>query len=120
MSKLTLTLPGSSEQLAAPSGVPQAWQGDVTTTGASVFQTASNLIFMVAGFLALLMVIYSGIQWITSGGDVDKIASAKKRLKYAIIGLVVVVASFFIVTTVVRILGGDPTRVLSPGSTLSR
>lgn len=58
-----------------------------------------NIILAVLGFTALvfcLMIIYSGYQLLTSGGNEEKIKDAKKRLYYAVIGFVVIAAAYAI------------------------
>jgi len=42
------------------------------------------------------MIIYSGYQLLTSGGNEEKIKDAKKRLYYAVIGFVVIAAAYAI------------------------
>ena len=54
-------------------------------------------ISVIAGVLAVIMIIVSGMKYITSGGDSSKITSAKNSLIYAVIGLVIVVLSQVIV-----------------------
>lgn len=54
------------------------------------------LIFI--GAIALIFVIYGGILYVTSGGDPEKTTKARNTLLYAIIGIVVVVLAYAIVT----------------------
>lgn len=63
----------------------------------SVLKTVVRLLGFVAGFLAVVMIIVSGIKYTTSGGDSSKIASAKTALIYAIVGIVIVALSQVIV-----------------------
>lgn len=46
--------------------------------------------------IALIMVLYGGISWLTSAGNEEKISKAKKVLTAAIIGLVVIMLSWAI------------------------
>ncbi|MBI2442554.1 MAG: hypothetical protein HYV40_01440 [Candidatus Levybacteria bacterium] len=55
--------------------------------------------------LALFYLIYGGIQWITSSGDKQKVAAARNRMIYAIIGLVIIFLSIFLVNLVLYIFG---------------
>ena len=48
------------------------------------------------------MIIVSAFKYITSGGDSNKVASAKSSLIYAIIGLVIVGLAQFIVNFVIE------------------
>ena len=58
---------------------------------------------VVAGFLlfvgavSIFLIIYSGIKFITSGGDPKQAEGARKMMTYAIIGAVIVLSSFAIV-----------------------
>lgn len=63
----------------------------------SVIKTIVNLLGIVAGILAVIMIIVAGIKYITSSGDSSKITSAKNALVYALVGLVIVALSQVIV-----------------------
>lgn len=64
-----------------------------------------NAALAFAGLAALILIIYAAFQYTTSKGDQAKIDSAKKTLTYAIMGLVVIFLSFFIVTLISQITG---------------
>lgn len=53
-----------------------------------------------AGFVAVIMIVISGIQFITSSGNPEAAAAARNRLIYAIIGFVVIILSFAILQVV--------------------
>lgn len=57
-----------------------------------------QIILSFLGVIALLLVMYAGFLWMTSNGDEDKITLAKKILKDAIIGLVIILSSWAITT----------------------
>lgn len=57
------------------------------------------------GVTTVILIIYSGIKFITSGGDAKQLESARKTLTYAIIGLVIVVSAFMIVNLIATITG---------------
>jgi cytochrome bd-type quinol oxidase subunit 2 len=60
-----------------------------------------NVISAIAGIAAVIMIIISGMKFITSSGDTSKVASAKNTIVYAIIGLVIVVFAQFIIRFVI-------------------
>lgn len=65
-----------------------------------------NAAFVIAAVLALVFLIWGGINWITSGGDADGVKSARDRIIAAIIGLIVVILSYFLLNFVLSdILG---------------
>lgn len=70
-------------------------------------QLLVNMLFIVASFLAIAYLMYGGIKWITSRGDKVAVESARKHIVAAIIGLVIVAGSFFILQVVFRILGAE-------------
>lgn len=61
-----------------------------------------NLLSVVVGIVAIVMIIIAGFKYVTSGGDSNNVTSAKRTLIYAIVGLVVVVLSQFIVHFVLK------------------
>jgi len=67
---------------------------------ADLLDTAINVIQWVLGILALVavvMIIYGGILWMTAAGNEEKIAKAKKVISAAVIGLIIVLMAWAIV-----------------------
>lgn len=60
-----------------------------------------------SGMVALVLIIYSGTRYITSKGDPTKVEGAKKTFTYAILGLIVIFLSFFIVSIISQLTGVD-------------
>jgi len=58
----------------------------------------------VSGSLALLMFIYGGFIWMTSGGSKDKIDKGRKTLIWAVLGLVIVFVAYILVDVVISAL----------------
>ncbi len=98
--KLALSINGT--QIETPLGVPT---GGMDTAGQKIINLGFNLLFVVGVIITISFVIYSGIQWTLSGGDKEKIASARARLTYAIIGFVIIVTAFAIIKTVLSLIG---------------
>lgn len=67
-----------------------------------VIRVALQMLSIVAGVIAVIMVIISGLKYVTSQGDSNKISSAKNSLIYAIVGIVVVVFAQVVVQFVIR------------------
>lgn len=65
-----------------------------------VFQNIVNWALIFAGVAALFLIIYSGIKYIRSGGEQEQIKSARETLTYALVGLVVILLSFFIINVI--------------------
>lgn len=76
----------------------------------------ANIIRIILGFLGLItvgLIIYAGFVWMTAGGDESRIERAKKILVEAIIGLIIILAAFIIVSF---ILGKFNNAVGGPGN----
>ncbi len=67
--------------------------------------TATNYVLGFLAALAILVIVISGIMYITASGDQERVDNAKKWLLYAIIGLVVALLAFVIVYAVSEMLG---------------
>lgn len=50
--------------------------------------------------LAVVVIVVSGIQYMTSGGDQTKVDNAKKTLTYGIVGVAIVLAAYWIATLI--------------------
>ena len=61
-----------------------------------------NVFSVVVGVVAVVMIIFGGFRYITSGGDSGNISNAKNTIIYAIIGLVIVALAQFIVQFVLN------------------
>lgn len=65
------------------------------------------LLFDMAVPIAAIMFFYAGFEMVTSGGSSEKKGLAKKVFFNAVIGLVLAVAAWLIVRTLLSILGYD-------------
>ncbi len=61
----------------------------------------------IVAILAVLMIVVSGIIYITSAGDSGRVTLAKTALTAAIIGLAIAVAAPAFLKEIYRVLGGD-------------
>ncbi len=95
MNYLALTLPGG-QTISAPPGIPTGGIGTVS----KVFRNSFIIMIIICVALALIFIVVAGIQWILSGGDKTKLQAARAKLTWAIIGLVVAFAAFFIVSLI--------------------
>ncbi|MFH1170964.1 MAG: pilin [bacterium] len=61
-----------------------------------------NWILGLLGIIAVIMILYAGFQWMTAGGNEDKVGSAKKIISAAIVGLIIILLSWAIVNFVLK------------------
>lgn len=64
-------------------------------------KSALQIVFGVAGGIALIIVTLSGLRYVLSNGDPQGVAKAKNSIIYALLGLVICLTAFGIVTFVV-------------------
>lgn len=68
----------------------------------------SNLIngaFIFAGAIALFFILFAGAKFITSSGNKNNIDSATKTIRWAIIGLIIIILAFGIVQLIIDVTG---------------
>jgi multisubunit Na+/H+ antiporter MnhB subunit len=70
-----------------------------------VFQNVINALVIIAGIVAVFMIVWGGYKLVMSEGDSEKLASARKTLIYAIAGLIFVFLSFFFLNAIAQFTG---------------
>ncbi|MEK7203205.1 MAG: hypothetical protein AAB653_02705, partial [Patescibacteria group bacterium] len=78
-------------------------------SGQDIRITIAKIIRTVIGFLGIIavgLIIYAGWLWMSSEGDEEKVNKAKLILKNAVIGLIIILSSFAIVSFVLNKLTG--------------
>lgn len=82
-----------------------------------------NILLGLLGVIAVGLITYAGFLWMSSGGEEEKVSTAKKILKNSVIGLAIILASWAIATFVITSLsgegGGGGNYGCTPGSSLS-
>ncbi len=74
------------------------------STSLDLIETIGRIIDFLLGFLgvlALILILYAGFLWMTAAGNEEKVAKAKKIMGAAVIGLVIILASFAIANFIV-------------------
>ncbi|HSX32475.1 MAG TPA: hypothetical protein VLF43_04375 [Candidatus Saccharimonadales bacterium] len=99
------------EALAAPkdqicAGVNVVSGGSGCTAGDAqvnkIVDAIINVFSIVVGITAVIMIMVGGFKFVTANGDAGAVASARKTIAYAIVGLVVVAMAQFIVQFVLN------------------
>lgn len=72
-----------------------------------VFVNALNSLIAAAGIAALVMIIVGGFRYSTAAGDEKAMKDAQKTISYAVMGLVLAVAAYFII----KFIGEDILKV---------
>lgn len=64
-----------------------------------------NFLMVFSGIVAIFLVALSGYKFITSRGDPERLDSARKTFYYAVIGLLFIFLSFFLISLIGKITG---------------
>ncbi len=94
---LAISVPGENGtpiQIQAPSGIPS---GGLGTDGASLIGLIVSILLIATVLFALGFIVWGGIMWTTSGGDKQKVMSARKMIIFSVVGLLVAFLAFFII-----------------------
>jgi len=63
----------------------------------------------IAAIIAVIFLIIGGVRYVVSASNADAVEGAKNTILYAVIGLIVIMLSWFIVTAVANIFGSTTT-----------
>lgn len=69
--------------------------------GTNILVFGVYVMMVVAILIAIFVLVWGGVNWVTSGGDKTKLQSARNTILYAIIGLVLTLLAF----TIINVLG---------------
>ncbi len=99
MEKLALSINGTN--ITGGGGAPTGGNTKLET----ILQVGISYLYIGAIVLALFFLIWGGISWITSEGDKQKLAQARQKIVFAIIGLVIAFLAFLIINIISNFFG---------------
>lgn len=76
---------------------------DITQPGV-IIQRIIAVVFGFLGLIAVIMIIYAGFLWLTAGGEEDRAEKGRTLLFQAVIGLIIILASWSVAYFVMRML----------------
>lgn len=89
--------------VSPPAGMNIGGGGDPITGLGTLIGWGINMFIIVAGMFLLLYLFLGAFDWISSGGEKEKITKAQQRITNALIGMVLV----FIVLVVFNVVAGQ-------------
>lgn len=104
--QLALTLPGQTSPIPTPANFNPA----ITDVG-SFLSGLLNIALYIAAFMAFYWLIWGAFQYIFAQGRKEQLERARERIRWAIIGLIVIFAAYFIARYAFEIFpaqGGGP------------
>lgn len=66
----------------------------------SIVQNIVSTVFFIIGFISIIMILVGSFRFLTSNGDSSKNKQARMTLTYAIVGLIVSISAYSIITWV--------------------
>lgn len=109
---ITASMIGLAIGIAAPSFLKEisgilGWTSTSTAVTAAptllqIIRNVLNFLLSLVGVLAIIMLVWGGIMYLTSAGDEKRADTAKSIVKWAIIGIAVALASLVLVTQVAK------------------
>ena len=110
----TYALDNETPSVVIASPIKDGIDKSKTTTGMSdegsdadvnnIVQTIITILIWLVGVLAVIMIIYGGIIYTTSGGDPGKVKKGKDTIIYGIVGLIIAILAFVIVNFVINVV----------------
>jgi hypothetical protein len=94
------TLMGFMAGYKAALGIDTSLNQDLTPR--QVIQNTINVVLTLIGILAAGILVVGGIMYITSAGEEEKAAKAKKLILYAIVGLLIIGVSAIVVNVIIN------------------
>jgi uncharacterized membrane protein len=85
-------------------------------TASDIIRVAISLIVLVGWLCAIIFIIWWGLMLILSGGKDEKVKPAINSIRYAVIGIIVIVVAIFVAPKVSEMLGLGQHDYLSPKS----
>lgn len=64
------------------------------------FSNLITLIYEIAAVVFIFMLLWGALEWISSGGDKEKVTSARSRITHALIGITLFAVAFAIIRVV--------------------
>ncbi|HLD60531.1 MAG TPA: pilin [Patescibacteria group bacterium] len=80
--------------------------GNATGDISDLIGDAIAVMLSIIGSLTVLMLVWGGFQWLTSAGNPEKVQQGTKTMVWAVIGVVLVFASYLILNTFLDYLTG--------------
>jgi hypothetical protein len=71
---------------------------DATTIVCRALEVVKEIVSAIGFGIVIILIIIAGIKYITAGGDETKTSDARKGIQNALIGLVIVVSAYFLIS----------------------
>lgn len=103
---------GERQKAGAIPGI-KAFHNPNASPGA-IISNALLILYILGGLTVLVFIVWGAFDWITSGGDKEKVSNARKKITNSLIGLAILSLAAFIVSLFGQIVGFNPLSPTSP------
>ncbi|MDB5183854.1 MAG: conserved rane protein of unknown function [Candidatus Saccharibacteria bacterium] len=73
------------------------------------FRTITNVMLYLIGAISVIMLIVGGLRYVVSGGDSTAVQNAKNTILYAVVGIIVAILAYAVVSFVIGSFTGTAT-----------
>ncbi len=80
----------------------------------NIIENLINIALGAGGLVTFIMIIFGAVSWITAGADDKKLSQARSTITWGIIGLILLVSSFFILVIIESFTGVSLTKIEFP------
>jgi len=70
------------------------------------FRTITNVMLYLIGAISVIMLIVGGLRYVVSGGDSSAVQAAKNTILYAIVGIIVAILAYAVISFVIGSFSG--------------
>ncbi len=70
-----------------------------------LFASLVNTVIALSGVAVFIMIVYSGFNFLFSGGDPKKLEQARQGLTFSVIGLIIIASAYLIIRTIAEFTG---------------
>ncbi len=95
------------QELSQVTGLPSGGTNPATALGGTLGNIVT-VFFSLLGTVALGYILYAGYLWFSAAGNEEQVDAAKKTLYRAVMGLLVIMLSYAIITVVLNVFGKGP------------
>ncbi|MDD5377349.1 MAG: hypothetical protein PHH16_04520 [Candidatus Gracilibacteria bacterium] len=79
-----------------------------------IIRVGIALVVLISGFLSVIFILWGGVMLILSGGKDEKVKPAINSIRYAVVGLIVIILSIFVAPKIGDLLGLNVSKYVSP------
>jgi hypothetical protein len=79
-----------------------------------VVRISIALVVLVSGFMAVLFIIWGGVMLILSGGKDEKVKPAVNSIRFAVLGIIVIIIALFVTPKIGDMLGLNVSQYVDP------